>query len=37
VEDIGAARSVCWFDYDIDGRQDLYLADMWLLAPVESP
>jgi Flp pilus assembly protein TadD/peroxiredoxin len=29
VEDVGAGMSVCWFDYDNDGRQDLYVADMW--------
>ncbi len=29
VEDIGAGMSVCWFDSDNDGKQDLYVADMW--------
>ncbi len=29
VEDIGAGMSVCWFDYDNDGKQDLYVSDMW--------
>jgi|HubBroStandDraft_4_1064222.scaffolds.fasta_scaffold00975_4 tetratricopeptide (TPR) repeat protein len=29
VEDIGAGMSVCWFDYDNDGAEDLYVADMW--------
>jgi tetratricopeptide (TPR) repeat protein/peroxiredoxin len=28
VEDTGAGMSVCWFDYDNDGAQDLYVADM---------
>ena len=28
VEDIGAGMSVCWFDYDNDGAEDLYVADM---------
>lgn len=32
VEDIGAGMSVCWLDYDDDGRQDLYVADMWTAA-----
>ena len=29
VEDVGAGMSVCWFDYDNDGREDLYVANMW--------
>jgi tetratricopeptide (TPR) repeat protein len=32
VEDTGAGMSVCWFDYDDDGKQDLYVADMWSAA-----
>jgi tetratricopeptide (TPR) repeat protein len=32
VEDFGAGMSVCWCDYDNDGRQDLYVADMWTAA-----
>jgi tetratricopeptide (TPR) repeat protein len=32
VEDVGAGMSVGWFDYDNDGRQDLYAADMWSAA-----
>jgi len=32
VEDVGAGMSVCWFDYDNDGQQDLYVADMWSAA-----
>ncbi len=32
VEDFGAGMSVCWFDYDNDARQDLYVADMWTAA-----
>jgi len=32
VEDIGAGMSVCWFDYDDDGLEDLYVADMWSAA-----
>lgn len=29
VEDVGAGMSVCWFDYDNDGAEDLYVANMW--------
>jgi len=29
VEDIGAGMGVCWFDYDNDGIEDLYVANMW--------
>jgi len=32
VEDIGAGMGVCWFDYDNDGADDLYVADMWSAA-----
>jgi Tfp pilus assembly protein PilF len=32
VEDVGAGMSVSWFDYDNDGSQDLYVADMWTAA-----
>jgi tetratricopeptide (TPR) repeat protein/peroxiredoxin len=32
VEDVGAGMGVCWFDYDNDGAQDLYIADMWTAA-----
>jgi Flp pilus assembly protein TadD/peroxiredoxin len=32
VDDVGAGMSVCWFDYDNDGSQDLYVADMWSAA-----
>ncbi len=32
VEDVGAGMSVCWFDYDNDGAEDLYVADMWTSA-----
>jgi tetratricopeptide (TPR) repeat protein len=32
VEDVGAGMSVCWFDYDNDGSEDLYVADMWTAA-----
>ncbi len=32
VEDVGAGMSVCWFDYDNDGSNDLYVANMWTAA-----
>ena len=32
AEDIGAGMSVCWFDYDNDGADDLYVANMWTAA-----
>ena len=32
VEDIGAGMGVCWLDYDNDGAEDLYVADMWTAA-----
>lgn len=32
VEDVGAGMSVCWFDFDRDGADDLYVADMWTAA-----
>jgi len=32
VEDVGAGMSVCWTDFDNDGAEDLYVADMWSAA-----
>jgi len=32
VEDTGAGMGLCWFDYDNDGEEDLYVADMWTAA-----
>jgi tetratricopeptide (TPR) repeat protein len=32
TEDVGAGMSGCWLDYDNDGREDLYVADMWTAA-----
>jgi tetratricopeptide (TPR) repeat protein len=32
VEDVGAGMSVSWLDYNNDGAQDLYVADMWTAA-----
>jgi tetratricopeptide (TPR) repeat protein len=32
VQDFGAGMSVCWFDYDNNSAQDIYVADMWSAA-----
>ena len=29
VNDAGAGMSACWFDFDNDGKQDIYVANMW--------
>src|SRR5213080_4424493 len=29
VEDVGAGMSACWFDFDGDGRPDVYAGNMW--------
>ena len=29
VADVGAGMSACWFDFDNDGKQDIYAANMW--------
>ena len=29
VLNVGPGMSACWFDYDNDGRPDLYVANMW--------
>jgi len=29
IDDVGAGMSACWFDFDNDGKQDLYAANMW--------
>ena len=34
VEDTGAGMSGAWFDYDNDGADDLYVANMWTAAGV---
>ncbi len=34
VEDVGAGMSVCCFDYDNDGADDVYVANMWTAAGV---
>ena len=32
AEDAGAGMSACWFDFDNDGNQDIYVANMWSAA-----
>ena len=32
VEDAGAGMSACWCDFDNDGKQDIYVANMWSAA-----
>jgi tetratricopeptide (TPR) repeat protein len=34
AEDVGAGMSVTWLDYNKDGRDDLYVANMWTAAGV---
>jgi len=34
VEDVGAGMGVSWLDFDGDGREDLYVADMWSAAGI---
>jgi tetratricopeptide (TPR) repeat protein len=29
VQDVGAGMSACWLDFDNDGAQDIYVANMW--------
>jgi tetratricopeptide (TPR) repeat protein len=29
VEDVGAGMSASWFDFDNDGKQDVYVSNMW--------
>ena len=29
ADDAGAGMSACWFDFDNDGRQDIYVSNMW--------
>src|SRR5262249_41800102 len=32
VNDVGAGMSACWMDFDNDGRQDIYVSNMWSAA-----
>lgn len=34
VENIGAGMSGAWLDFDDDGREDIYVADMWTAAGI---
>jgi Flp pilus assembly protein TadD/peroxiredoxin len=34
VEEVGAGMSACWFDFDNDGKQDIYVANMWSAAGI---
>ena len=34
VEDPGAGMGASWFDYDNDGRQDVYVSNMWSAAGI---
>lgn len=34
AEDVGAGMGVAWFDYDRNGADDLYVANMWTAAGV---
>src|SRR6185312_15840804 len=34
VQDVGAGMSACWFDFDNDGNQDVYVANMWSAAGI---
>ena len=32
AEDVGAGMSACWSDFNNDGKQDIYVANMWSAA-----
>jgi tetratricopeptide (TPR) repeat protein len=32
IQDVGAGMSACWSDFDNDGKQDIYVANMWSAA-----
>jgi Flp pilus assembly protein TadD/peroxiredoxin len=34
VEDPGAGMSACWLDFDNDGKQDIYVSNMWSAAGI---
>ena len=34
VEEVGAGMSASWFDFDNDGKQDVYVSNMWASAGI---
>ncbi len=32
IEDVGAGMSACWSDFNNDGKQDIYVSNMWSAA-----
>ena len=32
VDEVGAGMSACWFDFNNDGQQDIYVSNMWSAA-----
>src|SRR5258705_447697 len=34
IDDPGAGMSASWFDYDSDGKQDVYISNMWSAAGI---
>jgi len=34
VDEVGAGMSACWFDFDRDGKQDIYAGNMWSAAGI---
>ena len=32
VDEVGAGMSACWLDFEVDGKQDIYAAGMWVAA-----
>jgi Tfp pilus assembly protein PilF len=34
VDQVGAGMSACWFDFDRDGKQDIYVGNMWSAAGI---
>ena len=36
VDDVGAGMSATWLDYDNDGKQDIYVSNMWSAAGLRA-